>query len=173
MDLSKKTCRHVLMALAVAGIMLTAGISASSAQWQQASNGFVPRGAMRAGQESNGAPLFVCRAFFNGGLHPGKIRPEFRGCNIPYGGRENRVGRYEVLMDVRGVRWVMRRNGNVPRRALPAGREANGAPLYLCRAFFNGGLHPGKIRREFNGCNIPYGGREQRVSNYEVLIQRR
>ena len=36
--------------------------------------------------------------------------------------------------------------GSVPEGALHCGKEAEGAPLYLARANFEGGIHPGKIR---------------------------
>jgi MFS family permease len=45
--------------------------------WAPASNGSIPPGAHAFGYEApdpaKGAPLFVCRANYQGGLHPGKV----------------------------------------------------------------------------------------------------
>jgi Protein of unknown function (DUF3421) len=68
--------------------------------------------------------------------------------------------------------WVRASNGFIPRNAWAVGREEYGAPLYLCRANFHGGVHPGKIRRDFRGCTISYAGREITVPNYSVYIDR-
>lgn len=43
------------------------------------------------------------------------------------------------------IRWkLVERGGAFPDDALPIGHEANGAFLYACRAWFQGGLHLGK-----------------------------
>jgi len=68
-------------------------------QWVAASGGTVPGGALQGGQEANGSPLYICHAMHLGGVHPGKVRPGFSGCNIPYGGQEIVVPNYEVLVD--------------------------------------------------------------------------
>ena len=68
-----------------------------------------------------------------------------------------------------GLSWSSARGGHVPDGAVIAGREADGQVLFICRAKYKGGVHPGKIRSEFKGCNIPWGGREQAISQYEVL----
>ena len=65
--------------------------------WTEASGGHVPDGAIIGGREADGQVLFICRAKHKGGVHPGKIRAEFKGCNIPYGGREHTIRQYEVL----------------------------------------------------------------------------
>ena len=89
-------------AVAVVGLVALSGAGASPAyshglKWKSASNGHVPDSAMIAGREADGQVLFVCRAKYNGGTHPGKIRAEFKGCNIPWGGREIAIRKYEVL----------------------------------------------------------------------------
>lgn len=68
------------------------------------------------------------------------------------------------------IYWQAARNGQIPDGAVVGGNEPNGASLFICRAAFNGGVHPGKIRFGFQGCFIPYGGQEHRVSNYEVMV---
>ena len=67
-------------------------------------------------------------------------------------------------------KWVKASNGYIPDNAVViGGREANGQILFICRANYRGGVHPGKIRTEFGGCNIPWGGKEIVVRDYEVL----
>ncbi len=82
------------------GLMLGASSAADAAtHWVSASFGQIPPGAIVGGRESTGQKLYICRATYNGGVHPGKIRVEFRGCNIGYGGREVTVNQYQVLID--------------------------------------------------------------------------
>lgn len=136
--------------------------------WVQATGGTIPDGAAVAGYEQDGSPLFIARAEYNGGVHPGKIRNEFQAANIPYGGNEVKVNPYQVL--VGPTKWEAAENGEIPLGAIVAGREADGSPLYVARAEYAGGLHPGKVRPEFGAANIPYGGKEVKVSCYEVLV---
>ena len=153
---------------ALAAPLLLAGTLSAHAGWERASDGRVPPGAVVAGQESNGEPLYICRGAYNGGVHSGKVRAAFGACNIGWGGKEVKVNPYTVLTE---QRWVPASGGNVPDGALPGGKEANGERLYLCRASYNGGVHPGKVRAAFGGCNIGWGGGEHVVSSYEVLVR--
>jgi len=74
---------------------------APASRWVAASGGTVPEGAVKAGAEAapGQQPLYVCRAGYQGGLHPGKLRPEFKGCNLGWGGKEVVVPDYEVLTE--------------------------------------------------------------------------
>jgi len=65
-------------------------------EWR-AWNGRLPAGAIRGGVDDNGRiPLFICRAHYRNGIHPGKLR-EGR-CNIGWGGEEIVLRRFEVLV---------------------------------------------------------------------------
>lgn len=98
--------RLTVMRWALVGAIATIGLNlppafgqrgSEAVQWQAASNGRVPAGALEGGFE--GADIFyICRARYRGGLHPGKLAPRFGGCNIPFGGREITVRQYEVLL---------------------------------------------------------------------------
>lgn len=90
-----------LSGLALAGLIVSA-LAAPPAHshglsWTSASGGHIPDGAIIAGREADGQVLFICRAQYKGGVHPGKIRAEFKGCNIPWGGGEHPIREYEVL----------------------------------------------------------------------------
>jgi hypothetical protein len=137
-------------------------------RWVTANGGDVPVGAAAQGHEANGELLYVCRAYYRGGLHPGKVKGQFGAANIPYGGLEVQVNPYEVLLD-EGT-WVTASGGHVPVGAVAWGHEANGEALYVCRAYYGGGLHPGKVKGQFGAANIPYRGRELQVNPYEVLV---
>ncbi|MDR2601270.1 MAG: DUF3421 domain-containing protein [Spirochaetaceae bacterium] len=68
------------------------------------------------------------------------------------------------------INWVKASNGNIPDGAIPVGKEADGKPLYIARANYKNGVHIGKVRKEFGAANIPYGGSEVKVTDYEVLV---
>jgi hypothetical protein len=158
-----------ILSLAVVSALTVA--PAEAADWVDGAFGSMPPPTVtpNGGYEANGEPLFICRAAFNGGWHPGKIRAGFSGCNIGYGGREHTVGSYQVFTG--RARWRAAQSGQIPRGMVNAGQEANGQALGVCRGAWNGGLHPGKIRAGFGGCNIGYGGQEITVGSYEVLTR--
>ena len=66
--------------------------------------------------------------------------------------------------------WVRVTDGRMPANALRGGNEADGTPLYVARAHYEGTLHPGKARANAREAFIAYGGREIAVSNYEVYV---
>jgi hypothetical protein len=137
--------------------------------WKNEGKFGAPNGAIIAGRE-NGDNLYICRAQYNGGRHPGKVVDG--RCNIGYGGEEVTLSSYKVLVNDGSnsdLEWVSSRNGYAPNGAVLGGRE-DGDPLYICRAMFNGTKHPGKLVGE--SCNIGYGGNELSFSSYEVLVQK-
>lgn len=108
--------------------------------------------------------LFVCRAHYNGSVHPGKV---YQGnCDIAYGGREIILNHYEVLVSTRLLKWVDAAYGEVPNKAIQGGHE-DGHPVYICQAHYQDGVHPGKIHED--ACNIPWGGQEISLHHYSVL----
>jgi hypothetical protein len=77
-------------------------------------------------------------------------------------------------------RWAARHNryhwrqaslGAIPDGAVAHGHEADGEPLWVCRAKVFNGLHPGKVRPAFGGAHIAWNGGEVRVDEYEVLME--
>jgi hypothetical protein len=69
--------------------------NASAVHWVGASNGAIPAGAVAGGSEP-GRTLYICRARYNNGLHPGKVVAQ--NCNIGWGGKEILVRSYEVMV---------------------------------------------------------------------------
>ncbi len=149
----------------IAATLLSTAFTTAQAGWVSASNGTVPAGALESGNEANGATLYACRAQHNGGMHPGKVRSAFRACNIGWGGKEIAISNYQVY-----VIWQQAQNGQVPAGAVAGGQEANGEKLYICRGNYQGGIHSGKVRGAFGGCNISWGGKEVKINPYQVLV---
>jgi hypothetical protein len=71
-----------------------------------------------------------------------------------------------------GYRWETARGGRIPTGAVPHGYEEDGEPLWVCRARIHGGVHPAKVRPAFGAAQATWGGREVRVDEYEVLMDR-
>lgn len=126
--------------------------------------GYLPRNAVQGGFESS-RPLFLCQAPFRGGVHPGKIVAG--NCNITYAGKEYPISNFSVLTSNGAqFRWVWAEGNFIPNNAIAGGFE-RGYPLYICRAPYNGGMHPGKIVA--GNCNIGYGGREVVMHDYQIM----
>ena len=62
-------------------------------------------------------------------------------------------------------------HGAVPASAVAHGRERDGSPQYICRAFFEDGTHLGKVSTGSGGCVIAAGGRAVVRRSYEVLTE--
>ena len=135
--------------------------------WVDELNGYpLPAQAVLGGGE-NKPPrmLYVCRASYQGGLHPGKIVDG--NCNIGWGGAEIRLPRYQVLVsNTHRYRWAPA-DGSFPPNTVDGGFD-NGQRLYICQANWEGGLHPGKVYGA--NCNIGYGGKEISLPNYNILL---
>ena len=144
--------------------------------WQDASSGSVPSNAVIGGWDAGSPwpPLYYCRAHLAGSdLEPGKIRPGFPGCLIPYGGVEQVATYYQVLVSLSPampLTTVVASGGYVPPDAIRGGTDNDGTPLYLCTAVYGGGSHPGKLKPAFKGCDVSYGGGEHVVASYSVLV---
>lgn len=67
-------------------------------------------------------------------------------------------------------KWDNITNGKYPKGAVVGGNEADGWPFYIARAYIGGGWHIGKVRKNATQAFIPYGGKEEIVSDFQVLI---
>jgi len=135
-------------------------------------------------REMSGAPIYICRAYHpNGGLHPGKLRPEYGGCYITWTGTSYLATTYDVLVN---QVWDSRlgRNTTLPltldywdgalvAEAVVAGKEATGEPLYLCQAQFPpdmpGQILPGKFRPGYQACLVSWYSEVWVRSNYYLV----
>lgn len=150
--------------IVLVGVLVASGALAQGRYaWVPAGGGNGPAGAVQGGGEGDHA-IFICRAPWQGGVHVGKVVGTT--CNFGWGGQEITVPSYEVLVGALW-RWVPASGGSVPPLAVVGGHEANGSPQYVCRAYYNGGMHPGKVVGA--NCNIGWGGAEVTLPTYEVL----
>jgi hypothetical protein len=132
----------------------------------------IPDGAIRAGYEADGRPLFIARANIEGILTPGKCGFHLQGAHIPYGCKERVVKQYEVLVHPTNATgffdWMRASNGRVPEGAYATDKET-----YVGRAYYSGSLVPCKIATD-HPHKCAYVGHhwgEHALKDYEVLCR--
>ena len=162
------TTRNALVAAGAAVLVALAGVRAASAadgNWVAYENGALPGDAIAAGHDTNGKTLYFCRAYLPPGFEPGKVNQNLGSCRYAYGRQEVPDPVYEVMVP----HWEWGSGGQVP-GAFPfqVSTDTDGARLYFCRAFYQGGLQIGKLKPGA-GCYIGYGGNEILLNNYQAL----
>ncbi|KAM5531106.1 hypothetical protein V8D89_015220 [Ganoderma adspersum] len=148
-------------------------------QWISPVDGFVPLSAIVGGQETHGDLLYVARASYQGGIHPGKASPQYGNVFISFDGKEIEFpltsDDIEVLVgDQLSVRWAPvsgqfsldQLDGAVP---VPGGNEADGTCLYVAQAEVQNGVHCGEVKVN-DTARIPWGGQQEFATEYEVLV---
>jgi len=129
----------------------------------------LPPSAVYAGNDSDGTPIYLGRAYFEGDQLPCKVLPSRNAAYVSHNGKEHFVSNYEGLSG-QGFTWVSSGHGHVPAGAVISGNSVQGEPLYIGRAHFQGSLTPGKVHRSHGCLYIPYGGAEHSIKSYEVLV---
>lgn len=130
----------------------------------------LPEGAINAGHDSDGAPIYVGRAYHEGEQLIAKVIPSKQVGYVCTNGQEIPKYNYEILCNG-NVSWVPTSYGSVPPNALAGGRTASGETLYVGRAHWQGSLTPGKVHPSHGTLYIPYGGAEVPIKSYEILIE--
>ncbi|KAG6920109.1 hypothetical protein DXG01_010177 [Tephrocybe rancida] len=145
-----------------------------SASWILTQGKNFPAYAITVGEEHS-QPLYICRAYHDGGKQVGAASGALKlGAVFGYKHKEHHRDIYEILLgDMHGLRWVPAR-GKVNVSALgyspvEGGHEHNGTPLYIIKALYGGGYHPGKASATLDGAYIPIDGTEKNIKEYEVL----
>jgi len=167
MNFSKK------IILIIASITILSTILIAQDKWVRGSNGNISGYTIIGGSEPGRSRLFLCAGYMNGTFHPGKIVGQ--KCNFGYGGKEITKSQYYTLQVSKSTlwryKWFNASYGRIPQRdgytPLPVGKERS-RTLYVCRARYKGGIHPGKLVGQ--NCNFGYGGREILRPNYQVLM---
>ena len=149
-------------------VILSFAITPAHADWAPLQDGEMPANALAVG-EGSGPRYYVCRAPYQGGLHPGLVGSAGT-CDIVFNGAQYSLAEFEVLID-EGYGWAGVQYGGIPFDAFPAGREQQGDTLYICRGDVEARWMPGKISRTYSGCSIPLEGREVKAAWYEVLVK--
>ncbi|XP_049946141.1 uncharacterized protein LOC126428269 [Schistocerca serialis cubense] len=137
--------------------------------WQVCRGGHVPHGAVMAGHDKDGAPVYVGRAHHAGDLVPAKVVPNKGGAYVPHNGQEHFKTAFEVLCGGSPA-WMYAKAGHVPPSGYHVGQTSTGERLFVGRVMHDGATAVGKIHPSHGVCYIPYGGREIGKSEYEVLI---
>lgn len=129
--------------------------------------GAFPYNAVSVGMTETDA-LFVCRAYKENNLLPGKLHPRHKKCFVPWDGGEvyEENGSYDVA--VGSGRWVSS-SGNIPVGAFRAGYE-DGETLYSCRAEVDKIYQPGKFKPSHRACYVAYAFKEHKKRVFDVLV---
>ncbi|KAF6210039.1 hypothetical protein GE061_015794 [Apolygus lucorum] len=140
-----------------------------SFQWVQTWGGNVPPGAVHAGRDLDGGPIFVGRAYHHGDLLPAKVCPTHRCAFVSYGGCEVTESTYEVLVSDH-VAWKWARMGDIPPEAIRVGHTCDGEPLFMGRTMFEGTMTPGKVHPSHACLYISWSGGELKFHEYEIMV---
>jgi hypothetical protein len=145
----------------------------SSLTWILTEGHDIPADAFVAGDEG-GKPLYISRAFCDGGLQVGKAGSHLKkGAVYGYNHKTFEVSTYEILVgDSSATKWISTggqlRVDQLGKRPVEGGQENDGTPIYVARADYHG-LHPGKATTALDGAYIAFGSEEKRVKEYSVL----
>uniref|UniRef100_T1H389 DUF3421 domain-containing protein n=1 Tax=Megaselia scalaris TaxID=36166 RepID=T1H389_MEGSC len=100
-------------------------------------------------------------------LTPGKVHPSHGCLYLPYGGQEQRLDGYEVLVE--REQWVQCDVNSMPPNAFLAGHDSDGTPIYVGRAYHSGDILPAKVVPSKNKAYVAFGGVEHEKYDIEVL----
>ncbi|CRK89235.1 CLUMA_CG002994, isoform A [Clunio marinus] len=129
--------------------------------------------ALLGGKDSDGASIYVGRAFHQGVWLPAKFIPSKNACYVPYNGKEVFVQDFEVLEAKENkFSWEPASDGRIATGAVSTGRDGNDE-IYIGRAPYQGSMTVGKIHPSHRCIYLPYGGNEVRLTHYEVLVYKR
>ncbi|XP_033188930.1 uncharacterized protein LOC117156210 isoform X3 [Bombus vancouverensis nearcticus] len=138
--------------------------------WCDANGGIIPPGAVEGGKDISGEPLYVGRAYHEGALLPGKVKPGDSVCYVAWGGDEHGKTDFQVLCGCNPI-WVPTTGNNIPHNAIPSGESEDGEPLYAGRVLHEGAMTIGKVQPSHSVCYIAFGGAEIAFPEYEIMVK--
>ncbi|KAF5401174.1 Natterin-4 [Paragonimus heterotremus] len=139
--------------------------------WIPDRDGHVPAGAISVAPD-----IFVARVHQSGDLVPAKVVSRYNKAYCAHSELEHEHTSYEVLCDTcaPGTRscykWEHASSGQVPKRAIVGGLTSNGSPLYIAKSEINFEPAVGKVPEGGNCGYFPYGGKEHKSDQYDVLV---
>ncbi len=142
-------------------------------QWIPTTGNAIPDNGIVGGEEP-GRQLYICRASYMNQLAAGKAAQDFNGCYISWRSGEYILQNHEVLSgDANLLKWVPSSLDTFMQVPDPyfAGAQG-GLNIYICRAYHEGGWHPGYLQQGSGGCSIGYGGGELKKADFDVLSWR-
>lgn len=133
----------------------------------------LPHGAILAGNDQDGSPIYIGRAWHNGDQIPAKVIPSKQAAYIAYGGQEVLKDEFELLC-YGNVTWVRQHASarTVPPFAVTGGVTSEGEPLYIGRVHHEGSLTVGKVQISHGALYIPFAGNEVAIHDeVEILTE--
>ncbi|KAJ6636014.1 Natterin-3 [Pseudolycoriella hygida] len=127
--------------------------------------------AVQGGRDTDGSVIYVGRASYKGVFLPAKIIPSKNACYVAYGGAELFVENFEVLIGDKDFKWESASDGRIAVGAVATGKDGN-EEIFVGRVPFQNSLTVGKVHPSHRCIYFPYNGREERSSNYEVLVHK-
>ncbi|KZC11215.1 C3 and PZP-like alpha-2-macroglobulin domain-containing protein 8 [Dufourea novaeangliae] len=143
------------------------GLEMGEVCWCDATGGMVPPAAVEGGKDEE--TLYVGRAYHEGALLPGKVKPGHSVCYVAWGGGEHGKTDYQVLCGCNPA-WVPTSGNNIPANAIPGGETEDGEALYVGRVNHEGTVTIGKVQPSHSVCYIPFGGAEVAFPEYEIMV---
>ncbi|RKO87454.1 hypothetical protein BDK51DRAFT_38669 [Blyttiomyces helicus] len=146
------------------------------------SGSLLPESVQFVGNDVEGQLLYVARGAYKDGVHPGKFGEHLGGAFIPWGGKEIKLTKFELLGSLKGTSWQIAERDSFPPKAIVCGHEANGQPLYVARGmvrqnvmFGLGGARStlclGKAGGNVHGAAFSFADREVTMDrDFEVLV---
>lgn len=129
----------------------------------------LPRNAILGGRDTDGAQIYVGRAFHEGDMIPCKVIPSKQVAYVSHNGFEIAKHNFDILIG-NDVKWKKEKNGKIPKGAYPGGRTSSGETLYIGRGEHSRSTTVGKVHQSHGCLYIGYGGKEVALRDYEVLI---
>ena len=86
--LSKRSAMFATGAAVLVALSGSRMVGAADANWASYANGSRPFDAVAGGRDSDGNPLYYCRANFGTDFQPGKLNSTHTTCDFAYGGTE-------------------------------------------------------------------------------------
>ena len=142
------------------------------AVWASSYGGSVPGSPVLGGHDVNGEAIYVGRAVESDDVIPGKVVCSHGVCYVSHSGREHGHREYQVLTNPSGCNlvWTSSSGGQIPLGALQGGKQSDGEPLYVGRAWHDSSLVIGKVHPSHGVLYVPFGGEEVAIRDYEVLV---
>ena len=106
----------------------------SSLNWVDCQSGMVPQNPVVGGNDVNGEPLYIGRAFHSGDTIPGKIVPSHQCCYVSWGGAEHsKRQQYQMLTNPNNVplTWKSSTLGTSFIGAVLGGQQTDSTPLFI------------------------------------------
>jgi len=143
-------------------------------EWVPVDSFDLPKNAVPAGKDaSNDYNLFLARVKIDGKLRFGKAHTGYKGIYVPQKDEELVVYEqpFEVLVadPQANVKWVDMENGKVPEGAV-VGSVVDGKIEFIGRGETHNTVSPGAIVPADSCMYVPYGGRCEKLTKYQVLV---